>query len=148
MYAYIRVRGWRRCGVLRPWFSSGCSYWPTSSTGVAVCYSVLQYVAIQEWLQCVAACCSPDVASRIGHEWHSMLQRIAVCCSVLQSIVVCCSVLQCITIKICAKQCNECGNVRESLDALFAPTRSKVMFDLAKQKPGWGVGLLEFNNSR
>ena len=84
----------------------------------------------------------------LAYEWHSMLQRIAVCCSVLQCIVVCRSVLQCITVKICAKQCNECGNVRESLDALFAPTRSKFMFDLANQKPGWGVGLLEFNNSR
>jgi len=45
---------------------------------VAVCWSVLQCVAVSV-LQCVAACCS-------------VLQRIAACCSVLQW--VCCSVLQ------------------------------------------------------
>jgi len=53
---------------------------------VAVCCSVLQYVAVSlyiEQTECVAACCS-------------VLQRIAVCCSVLQCVAVCCSVVQCV----------------------------------------------------
>ena len=37
-------------------------------------------------LQCVAVCCSV---------LQCVLQRVAVCCSVLQCVAVCCSVLQC-----------------------------------------------------
>jgi len=73
---------------------------------VAVCYSVLQ---------CVAVCCSETYiypyihahihtlvhiekmsreCSKISDEMRSVLQRVAVCCSVLQCVAVCCSVLQ------------------------------------------------------
>jgi len=52
---------------------------------VAVCYSVLSYVAVCcSVLQCVAAC-------------YSVLLHAVVCCSVLQCVAVCCSVLQCET---------------------------------------------------
>jgi len=47
--------------------------------------NVLQCIARQSMLQCVAVCCS-----------CSVLQCIAVRCSVLQCVAVCCSVLQCI----------------------------------------------------
>jgi len=54
---------------------------------VAVCYSVLQCVAV-----CVAVCCS-------------MLQYVAVCCSVLQCVAVHCRVLPCIAVYGSVLQC-------------------------------------------
>jgi len=55
---------------------------------VAVCYSLLQRTAV---------CCSMIlIVSRVTEliERRSLLQSIAVCCSLLQSVAVCCSLLQ------------------------------------------------------
>jgi len=61
-------------------------------------------------LQCVARCCSIQ-----GHECSfalcpgmmSMLQCVAVCCSVLQCVAVYCSVLQCVAVCCNVFQCVE-----------------------------------------
>jgi len=75
----------------------------------AVCCSVLQRVAVCcSVLQCAAVCCNVLVCVAVCHRhnqrlyprrWHrshasTMLQCVAVCCSVLQCVAVCCSVLQ------------------------------------------------------
>jgi len=73
-------------------------------------------------LQCVAACCTMrcSVLQRVAlslsltqeYAWDSvarimmsMLQCVAVCCSVLQCVAVCCSVLQCVAVCCSALQC-------------------------------------------
>ena len=60
---------------------------------VAVCCSVLQYVAADD-----------DVGGRLSaaHPLHysHILFCVAVCCSVLQCVAVCCSVLQCVAVHI------------------------------------------------
>ena len=77
---------------------------------VAVCCSVLQGVAVQSVavccrvLQCVAVCGSvrqcfavcPSTPCTGRFSVFSVLQCVAVCCSVLQCVAVCCSVLQCV----------------------------------------------------
>jgi len=77
---------------------------------VVVCCSVMQfYIPLQlaevprsnaslspvSVLQCVAMCCS---VLQCVAMCCSVLQCIAVCCSVLQCVAVCCSVLQCIAV--------------------------------------------------
>jgi len=55
-------------------------------------------------LQCVAMCCniillhSRSIDTLIKGLNTSVLQCVAVCCSVLQCVVVCCSVLQCVAV--------------------------------------------------
>jgi len=60
--------------------------------GVAVCCSVLQYVAVYLCMFCV------HVGAAAPHRCCSVLQCVAVCCSVSQFIAVCCSVLQCVAV--------------------------------------------------
>ena len=85
---------------------------------VAVCCSVLQYVAVfpkraqaiqepcktgkRSVLQCVAVCCS---ALQCVAVCCSVLQCAAVCCSVLQCVAVCCSVLQYVAVCYSVLQC-------------------------------------------
>jgi len=55
-------------------------------------------------MQCVAVCCSVFVLRLMGvmaavyysHD-YSVLQYVALCCSVSQCVAVCCSVLQCVS---------------------------------------------------
>jgi len=82
-----------RCGVLQCW------------EDVAVCFNVLQCAAVQKLSSvCVAVCCSV----------LRTLQRVSLCCSVLQGVAVCCSVLQCVRcgvlqcfkyVSLCALRC-------------------------------------------
>jgi len=67
------------------------------SVCIAVCCSVLQYVAE---LQCVAECCSVSmvVTSSVSGVAVCVWQCVAVSCSVLQCVAVCCSVLQCVAV--------------------------------------------------
>jgi len=73
---------------------------------VAVCCSVLQYVAVC----CVAVC---DKRTKFHLRFiterslirYSVLQCVAVCCSVLQCVAVCCSVLQCVAVCCSMLQC-------------------------------------------
>jgi len=66
---------------------------------VAVCGSVLQYVAVCcSLVQCVAVCCIVLQCVAVFCsvlQYGSMLQCLAVCCSVLQCVSVFCSALQC-----------------------------------------------------
>ena len=86
-----------------------------SGFGGAVCYSVLQRVAV--WcgvLRCVAVCCGVmrcdavgcvvccSVSQRVA-ACCSVLRHIAVCCRVLQRVAICCSVLQCVA--VCCSAC-------------------------------------------
>jgi len=70
-------------------------------------YEPLQYIRshkvecmyLLSVLQCVAVCCS--VLQCVAVECMyllSVLQCVAVCCSVLQCVAVCCSVLQCVAV--------------------------------------------------
>jgi len=57
-----------------------------------LCVAVLQYCSV---LQCVALCCS---VLQCGTMYCSVLQCVAVCCSVLQCVAVRCSVSQCVAV--------------------------------------------------
>jgi len=61
--------------------------------------SVLQCDTV---LQCVAVWCS---VVQCGAVWCSVLQCVAVCCSVLQCVAACCSVLQCVAACCSVLQC-------------------------------------------
>jgi len=85
----------RRLLTLRGFFAS-CSVLQC----VAVCCSMLQYVAV---LPCVAVCCRRliDFALQSQHTatncitlQRSALQCDTVCCNVLQCVAMCCSVLE------------------------------------------------------
>ena len=80
-------------------------------------------------LQCVAMCCSVLGLDVVQGQWslESVLQRVAVCCSVLQCVAMCCSktrsvesvlqrvalcwgVLQCVAVRLkVLASCNENG---------------------------------------
>ena len=67
---------------------------------VAVCYSVLQHVAVY--------CFRYSLFWRVHHSVYprsAALKCVVVCCSVLQCVVVCCSALQCITVCCSVLQC-------------------------------------------
>ena len=66
---------------------------------VAVCCSVLQYVAVAPHLKlaCELRVTVRNMLQRVAvHD--SLLQCVAVCCSVLQCVAVCCNVLQCVAV--------------------------------------------------
>jgi len=100
---------------------------------VAMCRSVLQYVAVCcNMLQCVAmcrsvlhyvvVCCNMSQCVAICRSvlqcvavCCNMSQCVAICCSVLQYVAVCCNMLQCITMY--------CSEVRESIMTVFRISR-------------------------
>jgi len=120
------------CSVLRPSLPRGAQdggihvVWYDAFKCGAVCCSVLWYTVVCcSVLQCVAVCCSRHclVLPLYSHlyyvawhiqvcaVWHSMLQRVAACCSRLPRAAhatvihiiwhyfqVCCSVLQCVAV--------------------------------------------------
>ena len=63
---------------------------------VAMCCSVLQRAAVF----CVAVPRSSGKSLR-----HTVMQCVAVCCSVLQCVAVCCSVLQCVSLCCSVLRC-------------------------------------------
>jgi len=71
--------------------------------GVAMCCRVLQCFTVwstsrfYSMLQCVAVCCSVLQCVAV---YCSVLQYVAMCCSVLQCVAVCCSVSQCVAVSI------------------------------------------------
>jgi len=72
---------------------------------VAVCCSVLQYVAVccsTLLLSCNRSFFSFSETLFVQYcevsQTDSVLQCVAVCCSVLQCVAVCCSVLQCVAV--------------------------------------------------
>ena len=103
-----------RCNVLQ----SGARGAPLCNSPVAVCCSVLQYIAVwcsvvPTWLslvqlncfivmQCVAVSCS---VLQCGALCCSVLQCLAVSCSVLQCLAVCYSVVHCVAVSCSALQC-------------------------------------------
>jgi len=63
-------------------------------------------------LHCVAVCDQPDVHTYVEQPFAcqlplngSMLQYVAVCCSVVQCVAVCCSALQCVAVCCSVLQC-------------------------------------------
>jgi len=63
------------------------------------CFRLFNYYSV---LQCVAVCCSVLLCVVV---YCSMLQCVAVCCSVLQCVAVWCSVLQCVAVWCSVLQC-------------------------------------------
>jgi len=86
------------------WFVCWCHTPGISSQRVAVCCSVLQWIAMYcSVLQRVAACCSvlqwniPVILVRLDALLSISSQCVVcACCSVLQCFTACCSVLQCV----------------------------------------------------
>jgi len=88
---------------------------------VAVCCSLLQSVAVCcSLLQSVAVCCSlvQSVASLLQSiaVWCSVLQCVTVCCSLLKSVAVYCSLLQsvavcCSVLQVCCSVLQVCCSV-------------------------------------
>jgi len=70
-------------------------------------------------LQCVAVCCSVCQSIRVETRW--------VCCSVLQGVRVCCSVLQCVAVSCSVLQCLAILNVPSSWAIHTSPDTKSVL---------------------
>ena len=65
---------------------------------VAVCCSVLQYVAVLQYATALCVLVYMCCCTRLPLSRHVLLQSVAMCCSVLQCIVVCWSMLPCCSV--------------------------------------------------
>ena len=71
-------------------------YWISESTSVCFCGKMADFTCQCSLLQCVAVCCSvlqrEKMRSSVFHTWDIIYSCVAVCCSVLQCVAVYCSV--------------------------------------------------------